>query len=295
MLRSDKRQRRSTVYKFKKMNILITGANGFLAKELIAYFSQNPQNNLIPASYKMLDVTNAQQVSDFFDAKNIDIVVHTAIKGGKRGTKDSIDDFFYNITMFNNLLNCSHKYSTMFNFGSGAAFDRNSNIEFAKESDVHNCYPQDYYGLSKNLISRKITDLNSKVFNLRLFGCFGTFEEEQRFMRAAFKKTANGQPIIIHQNKYMDYFYAQDVGRVIEHIVNNQDKNMPRDINLCYQQKHKLTDIANKIIYLTESKKPVIIQESHLANSYTGCGKRLSRMNIELVGLDKGIEGYIEK
>jgi len=276
------------------MDILITGCDGFMGRSLSQYF-KNSSHNIYNTNRQVLDITNTQQVSNFFNSKNVDIVIHTAIKGGKRDQKEHIDDFLCNISMFNNLLNFSHKYIMMFNFGSGAEFDRSDGVKLAKESEIYNCYPKDYYGLSKNMISRKISDLNSKIFNLRLFGCFGEFEAEQRFIKTALKCVRNDQSIIIHQDRYMDYFCVQDVGRVIEYIINNQSKNIPRDINLCYQQKHKLTDIANKIIYLTESKKPVIIQESHLTNSYTGCGKRLSRMNIELIGLDKGIEGYIEK
>ena len=45
------------------------------------------------------------------------------------------------------------------------------------------------------------------------------------------------QPFEIHQDKYMDYFYAQDVGKVIEYLANNLDKGLKKDYNLCYDKK----------------------------------------------------------
>ena len=276
------------------MNVLITGADSFIAKELVAYFSQNQKIDLIPATRSVLDVVDSRQVCDFFESNDIDVVIHTAVKGGKRNHKQHIDDFLCNIAMFNNLANCSHKYSIMFNFGSGAEFDRNSDIKLVKEQELHNYYPKDYYGLSKNLISRKISDLNSKIFNLRLFGCFGEFEEEQRFIKASFEKIKNGQPITIHQNRFMDYFYAQDVGKVIDYIIHNTHERLPRDINLCYERKYKLTDIANIIFDLTNCDQSVIIDNNVLGKSYTGYGQNLKNLNIELYGLKQGINACLK-
>ena len=271
-------------------NMLITGGNGFLAKELALYFSNNSEINLISTNRSTLDIANAQQVNDFFNLNNIDIVIHTAVKGGKRNQQENIDDFFSNISMFNNLLNCSNKYKMLFNFGSGAEFDRFFNISLAKEESIFNHRPVDYYGLSKNFISRKISELDSRYFNLRLFGCFGHFEEPQRLIRASFDNIQNGKPIAINQDKFMDYFYAQDVGKVIEHIIQSNKDVIPRDINLCYEKKYKLTDISNMILDLTGNEESVIIKKETLGKPYTGCGKKLKGLNIDLLGIHKGID-----
>ena len=64
------------------MNILVTGCNGFLAKELISYFSN--KHNIIKTDRKTLDPTNYDNVKWFFDLYAVDVIIHTAIKGGKR-------------------------------------------------------------------------------------------------------------------------------------------------------------------------------------------------------------------
>ena len=84
-------------------NMLITGGNGFLAKELALYFSNNSEINLISTNRSTLDITNAQQVNDFFNLNNIDIVIHAAVKGGKRNQQENIDDFFSNISIISKI------------------------------------------------------------------------------------------------------------------------------------------------------------------------------------------------
>jgi len=275
------------------MKVLITGCNGFLGKELTRYFSK--KHTVIATNRKTLDPTNINSVSSFFKKNKIDIVIHTAVKGGKRTHKDRIEDLYENIKMFDNLSSFSDYYKALFNFGSGAEFDRNKNIHLVDETDVYSAFPTDYYGLSKNLITRRINDLNSNIFNLRLYGCFGFYEEEQRLFRSIFNKISNAEPIEIYQDKYMDYFYAQDVGKVIEHLSNNVDKLIKKDYNLSYDKKYKLSELSFKIKSLTNHKQNVIISNNDLGFSYTGSNNRLKKLDINLCGLDEGLKNcYIE-
>ena len=273
------------------MNILFTGAKSFLAKELADYFSQSKSKyNLILTDRKTLDPTDLTMVHECFDDINVDIVIHTAIKGGKRNHNEHIDDFYSNISMFNNLSRISNKYKLMFNFGSGAEFDRRNDIFRAKEKLVNDSMPIDYYGLSKNIITRKINDLNSNIFNLRLFGCFGPREEQQRLLKNCYNQLMNNQEPVISQDKEMDYFYSKDVGRIIEHIINHGNEFTPRDINMCYEQKYNLSDYVDILKLLTNKKNDVIIKKSGLSKSYSGCGIRVQNLGVELKGLEGGIE-----
>ena len=269
------------------MNILVTGCNGFLAKELISYFS--PNHNVIKTDRKTLDPTNYENVKWFLHMYAIDVVIHTAIKGGKRNDKEDLQNFFTNIRMFENLSLFSDKYKMMFNFGSGAEFDRTLNIDNAQETLIYERMPSDYYGLAKNLISKKIISMNSNIYNLRLFGCFGQFEEPQRLIRATYKNFLSKNNTTIFQDKKMDYFYAQDVGKVIDYYIKNYNKDLPKDLNLCYKQKHKLSDIAFKLKNLTNTEQDVIIENNSPSYSYTGSGQRLNELGVELIGLQEGI------
>jgi GDP-L-fucose synthase len=271
------------------MKILITGGNGFLARELASYFTSN-SHNVITTNRNSLDPTNYENVKAFFEHVEVDALVHTAVKGGRRGHQENMKDMLDNLAMFHNLRSFSHKYKVMFNFGSGAEFDRTKNISKAEEPNIFNSLPADYYGLSKNLISRDIIQKCDNAYNLRLFGCFGINEEPQRLFKATYDRFINGEDAVIHQDRWMDYFYAQDVGKVIEHIFENRADNIPKDINLCYREKYKLSDYVNKIKNLMNVDLGVIIQDNTYAYSYDGNAERLQSLNINLHGLEKGLQ-----
>lgn len=271
------------------MNILLTGGNGFLAKELYKYFSTGPKKiRVFSPGRNTLDVADPANVRLFFEQIDVDVVVHTAVKGGKRFHQDSIDDLFTNVAMYQNLLNFSHKFKIMFNFGSGAEFDRRYPIDVAVEEDIEERLPQDYYGMSKNLISRQILKKDDNIYNLRLYGCFGEFEEEQRLFRGCYDRLSTGQNAIIPQDKYMDYFYAQDVGKVISHIIAHRKENLPRDINLCYPTKYRLSEYAEQVKNLTDAPGGVIIEDNTIGKPYTGDSSKLDELNIDFIGIEGG-------
>ena len=271
------------------MNIIITGSKGFIGKELSRYFGE--EHNIIATDRTTLDPTKYESVKNFFDNNDVDVVIHAAVKGGKRGHKESIRDLYENLLMFDNLSKFSEHYKVLFNFGSGAEFDRRGDIRLVEEKTIDNHLPKDYYGLAKNLITRRINQMNSNIYNLRLFGCFGVEEEPQRLLRATYNRIRNNQNPTIHSDKFMDYFYAQDIGRVIEHIMNNLEKDLPKDINLCYNSKYRLSDLVYKIKHLTKSECDVIICSNEIGSlSYTGDSTELESLKIALMGINTGVE-----
>jgi GDP-L-fucose synthase len=194
--------------------------------------------------------------------------------------------------MFDNLAKNKHKFGHLIHFGSGAEFDRATDISSAKEND-ESC-PSDYYGLSKKIIKREIDKLEN-FYNLRIFGCFGPDESDTRFIKSAVRSVKEGKPIEIHQNRYMDFIYIGDLCKVVEYYVENiSKKTLAKDINLCYNNTKSLLDIANKINKLMgKSFKNVVVKQSGYCTEYTGDGQRLHSLDLQLCGLDKGIERCI--
>ena len=142
--------------------------------------------------------------------------------------------------------------------------------------------------MSKNLISRQILKKDENIYNLRLYGCFGEFEEEQRLFRGCYDRLSTGQNAIISQDKYMDYFYAQDVGKVISHIIAHRKENLPRDINLCYPIKYRLSEYAEQVKNLTDASGGVIIEDNTIGKPYTGDSSKLDELNIDFIGIEGG-------
>jgi GDP-L-fucose synthase len=279
------------------MNILITGANGFLGKEFIKYFSLSKDYVILPTSRNELDVCDKKAVSSFLQNNEIDIILHAAIKGGKRGEEDSKEDFIKNLLMFDNLQRNSDKFRLMINFGSGAEFNKDLDIDEMKEDEVFNRLPKDFYGLAKNLITRQIIGLDKNIINLRLFGCFGTTELQTRFIKSIVSNYKNKRPVIIDQPREMDFFFVEDLCKVIEHYIENfGKKQLPNDLNMCYnKQKLTLREIATLVHSEGNIKNQILFNSNDKGSSYTGDSSRLESLTIDLIGLKNGIKKVLSE
>jgi len=264
------------------MRILITGSDGFLGKEFTARFSK--KYDVIPANRSRLDVSKEEDVRQFFLKEDIDVILHTAFVGGKLNREDTYSDFCQNIQAFNNMASFKNNDSLLFCFGSGASYDRSRPIKYFEESMIFDKVPLDYYGSAKNIISRSI---ENNVFDFRLFGCFGREEEDFRFIKSSLKRIKKGDPIIITQNKMMDFFYVGDLCKVIDHYINNQDKNLPMSMNMVYNEKYTLYELAS---HLAGDSYPIVVSGNRKVDYYTGDGSRLSNLDLLLSGLFDGIK-----
>ena len=272
------------------MNILITGGNGFIARNIYKKIKQN--HNVFLTNRQTLDVLNRKEVDKFFDDNQIDIVIHTAVSGGSRVKQDDVYTLINNLLMFDNLANNNHKFGYLIHFGSGAEFDRRTDIVSAKENQ--DSFPTDYYGLSKKIIKSQIDKIEN-FYNLRIFGCFGADETDTRFIKSAIRNAKKGKPIVIHQNKYMDFIYVEDLCKVVQYYIENISKKvLAKDINLCYNDTKSLLDVANKINqFMDMPYKNVKIEQSGFCTEYTGNGDVLESLGLPLLGLDEGIKRCI--
>ena len=269
------------------MNILVTGCNSFIAKEF-AYYFKDKMYNLILTNRSTLDVSNPTKVDQFFNENKIDFVVHTAIVGGKRGTPDTVTNLMKNIEMYNNLRSNRHRFKGLINFGSGAEFDRRFDIHNKKEEDILLDVPNDYYGMSKNLITRSILETEG-FYNFRVFGCFGFFEEDQRLLRSNYLKHVRGEDFQIHQNKFMDFISANNLCRLIEFYLLNHTEDLYKDINVVHKEKKTLKNLIFLLKNLTNSKSSVIINGEEMGFSYTGDASRISSYNLNLNNIEEEI------
>ena len=275
----------------RKLNILITGGNGFIARNI--YKTIKNKHVVYLTNRQTLDVLNKSSVKNFFKENEIDIVIHTAVSGGDRTKKDDICTLIDNLVMFDNLAQNRNKFGSLIHFGSGAEFDRRTDISSAKEND-ESC-PIDYYGLSKKVIKREIDKLQN-FYNLRIFGCFGEDEACTRFVKSAVRNVKQAKPIKIHQNRYMDFIYIGDLCKVVEYYIENiAKKPLAKDINLCYNTNKSLLDVANKINeFMNKSYDNVNVECFGHNTEYTGCGDKLARLNMKLLGLDEGLKRCID-
>ena len=265
------------------MNILFTGHKGFLGREMIPYLSQN-HNVLCPD----IRYTNSVDVDEFIKNNPIDVILHAAIKGGRRVVVDEPEDCYDNILMFENLAKHGIK---MINFDSGASYDRRRSIYGVYEEEIGDHIPVDYFGLSKFVTGWKCGDFEH-TYNLRFFNVWGPQETDDRFTKVNVDNYINGQEIVIFRNKYMDFFYIEDTKKVVDLYLSSDD--LPKNINLVYPENVMLTDVANIINNLSKHNVPVKILKEGLDNSYCGNGSLLRALCPGLLGLEKSFKHYYE-
>lgn len=224
------------------MKILITGGKGFIAMEI--YNKLKDKYNVYNPGKEEFNLLDKNSIKEYFNNNIIyDIIIHTAIKGGNRLINDSTDIFYDNIKMFYNLIEYKHKFIKLINFSSGASYDRN--IDINSNNHILSSNPDDYYGFSKNIIDRLILNIDN-FYNIRIFNVFSKNEKETRFIKMCINNIKKNQNIIINNDRNFDFFYIEDLVKVIEYYINNN--NLEKDIDLCYKKKYKLSEIAELII-----------------------------------------------
>ena len=270
------------------MKILITGANGFIAKNLIGGLKDH---EVIGIARQHLDLNNRIEVDRFFKYNSFDIVIHCAISGGKRQIVDGPEVLWENLSMFYNLLNNKSKFKKLINFASGAELDRSQQINLIYP-DFKDKYPLDYYGMSKNIISR-LVDSEKNMHNIRIFNVFGDNEDDHRMIKSSIKKYISKKDIVIHQDKLMDFFYIEDLISLINYYIDNN--SFPKDINAVYKTKYHLSDIAEIINNLSDYKVDIKIEQPGFSNSYVGKGMITEILPIKFKGLENSIKEVYNK
>ena len=249
------------------MKILITGGNGYIAKSL-----SKSLNNSISITRKDFDLTDRHATNKWFEGKYFDVIIHTAVKGGSRLLVDGGNVFYENIQMFYNLLNNKHCFGKLINFGSGAELG----------------IPNNPYGLSKNIISR-IINSEPYFYNIRIYGVFDENELDTRFIKNNIKRYINREFIEIHQDKLMDFFYMEDLIKLVKYYIN--ENHLPKNIDCSYGINNSLLDVAHIINNLSDHKVEINIGKEK-GKDYIG---EKNPLNIKWKGLEYGIDKTYDK
>lgn len=250
--------------------ILITGGNGFIAKNIFENLNHAYDIDIITRNdFDLLDTVS---VNKFFSDKFYDTIIHTAIVGGSRLKEDAPSIVYNNTLMLYNILDNKKHFNRLINLGSGA----------------EQVYSKTPYGMSKSVISNIINSLDDH-YNLRIFAVFNENELETRFIKSNVLRYLNKEDIVIHQNKFMDFFSFADFIKVIKMYIEEKSSNLSKTFDCCYDTKFTLVDIANIINTLDEYKVNInVIDNETLGYNYIGECNTSYKLNYK--GLKNSIE-----
>lgn len=162
------------------MKILLTGSSGFIGRNLKEKLERKYE--LFTPDRNTLDLLEQQSVRHYLEQHSFDVVIHCANANNIVYNITKFDLLNQNLQMFYNLESCHCLHGKMYYFGSGAEYDMNHYIPQMKEDYFGLHIPQDPYAFSKYTMSR-ITEQSTNIYDLRLFGVYGKYEEwDRRFI-----------------------------------------------------------------------------------------------------------------
>lgn len=191
---------------------------------------------------------------------------------------------FYNLEKYNDY------YGKMYYFGSGAEFDKTSDISNIREQEFGKSIPKNYYGFAKYIMNREAIK-SKNIYNLRLFGVYGRYEDYRtKFISNAICRTLLDKSITIKQNVYFDYLYVDDLCIIVEKFLNIEPKY--HDYNICSGEKIDLYSLGEKVLDISEKCLDIIIDKDGLNYEYTASNQRMiNEIRYELTNIDIGIKG----
>ena len=260
------------------INVLITGGNGNIAK--IIYKHLHTKCIIEKPNKKELNLLDECQLSSYLKTRTFDVLIHTAITGGRRTQSDDCSVFYNNVLMWENILMHANKFKLIINLDSAAIYDRQTDIMNRCEDELHSV-PSDYYGFSKYVIYKRSLDYKN-IYNFRIFNIFHQNEEPDRFIKKCIISKDNNIPVTIFEDKYFDFVSEEDFITILNHYLNNIHCDLPKTINICYDVKYKLSDIAK--IILENDSNLIILNDSCLKN-YCGNNQELKKLNLKLKGM----------
>ncbi|WP_017292895.1 NAD-dependent epimerase/dehydratase family protein [Geminocystis herdmanii] len=235
------------------MNIVVTGATGFLGRHLLPQLKiQYPQAKIIGLSSQNYDLMNPVEVVKMFEDLHPEILIHLAAYSGGIGANRAYPaDFYYRNTLLTALVfEQAAKYNVkkMIYTMGGCSYPATANSPI-DESQMWQGYPQPEsagyssakkMGIVASQSYRTQYGLNSVVLIPgNLYGEYDNFRNNEshvvpalirRFYEAKLNQLeevamwGSGKP-------QRDFVYAEDVAKVLPYFIENYDSSEPINIS----------------------------------------------------------------
>ena len=206
-----------------KKRAIVTGASGFLGKEIVRQLQVRNYEVICP---KRSNDTNEYLLSDYTKLKGVEAFFHLGW-AGTRGEDRNLEDMQkQNIEMSNKMMNFAKQIGCkkFFGFGSQDEYGKMS----GKVSEAYDTKPSSAYGKAK--VNSYFNGLEifkgSKVkfYWMRIFSLYGRGDYESSLISSCLKDFKNNKDIVLlRPNSSWDYLNVEDAANAIIKLCENEN------------------------------------------------------------------------
>lgn len=268
--------------------VLLTGAGprGFIGRNLKEHLAGSYE--LLTPSSKELNLYDYEAVARYMDTHQISHVIHSANHSTVRDGEDNAMQ--YDLQMYYHLQKFAPMLDKMLYFGSGAEYDKRTDISMVREEEIGKTIPADYYGLYKYIINEDARK-SDNIYNLRLFGIFGKYENWQlKFISNLCCKAVFGLPLTVRQNCKFDFLYIEDFPDIVKWALETDLRY--HDYNICTGQPVELIDLAQMVRRASGKDLKITVLKDGMNLEYTASNERLlsEYPTVKYTRMEKAVE-----
>jgi len=209
-------------------NILVTGSNGQLGNDLRLVVEEKDKiNNYFFTDVEELDITNKNDVSNFFVANNIDIVVNcTAYTNVDKAEDDKENADLINHIGPKNLAEvCRDRNGFLIHISTDYVFDGTKNTPYTETDETK---PLGVYGETKLRGENTIINSGCEFVIIRTSWLYSSFGNN--FLKTMQKLTAEKESLNVVFDQVGTPTYAGDLANVINKIIMKNDKDIKNQV-----------------------------------------------------------------
>jgi len=301
--------------KKQKINILVTGATGFigshLCEELVKkkynVFGLSSLNNfqnikslLRQKKIHLLrgDIRNLNFLKKIIKKHQIKTIFHlAAVLPGKNDLDNPFLLFEVNAKGTLNLLNAAYLTGVKKFIYASSSSVYSEPAQYLPVDENHPTRPSTIYGISK-LEGELYCNSYSKAMNitiLRYCGAYGKGQDSHYATYRFINQALNNEPITIYGDgrQTSDFTYINDI---VQGTILAMEKNKPGIYNISSGKETSIIDLAQKIIKLTDSKSKIILSKKNTNRPFRfflDISKAHKLLGYSPLSLKEGLSRYI--